>query len=120
MPEKLATEKVLMTERPTSPDDNTVLKTSAGEANVEVITMTWYSQVLIRCLRVYLQSLVGFMAAVGTGAAAGVGVSLDAQGFLNLLVTSASLAIAPAALSFLQNAIEILAKLDSTAPQIRA
>lgn len=112
--------KILTTERPEGPEDKSILKTPSGATNVEVITMTWYSQVGIRVLRTYLQSLLGFILAIGTGAAGGVGLNIPAQDFLQLLISSGSLAVAPAAIALLQNMVEILGKFDVTNPQLRA
>jgi len=111
--------KVLMTERPDAPASNSTLTTPVGSADLQVITVTWYSQVGIRVLRTYLQSLLGFILAVGTGAAGAVGISLPMGNFTELFISSASLAVAPAAIALLQNAVELLAKLDTSAPQMR-
>jgi hypothetical protein len=113
-------EKVLITERATAPADDSVLKTPVGSADVQVITMTWYSQVGIRFLRTYLQSLLGFILAVGSGAAGGVGIHIPVGDFGDLLLKSAGLAVAPAVVSLLQNSIEILSRLDVTKPEVRA
>jgi len=113
-------EKVLVTERPLAPADNTVIATPAGQPDVHIVTMTWYGQVGIRVLRTYLQSLVGFILAVGSGAAGGVGITIQVGDFGDLLLKSAGLAVAPAVMSLLQNSIEILSKLDQTNPQVRA
>lgn len=114
------TEKVLITARDTAPADNTVLETAPGAPDVQVVTMAWYSQVAIRVLRTYLQSLLGFLVAVGSGAAGAVGIELPMKDFGELLWSSAGLAVAPAVISLLQNAIEILSKLDATSPKLRA
>lgn len=120
MPDKATDIKVLMTERPEGPENKSVLKTPSGEANVSIRTMTWYSQVGVRVLRTYLQSLLGFILAIGTGAADAVGVNLPVSDFVSVLVQSASLAVAPAVIAALQNAVEILGKMDTGAPQLRA
>jgi hypothetical protein len=84
------------------------------------ILMTWWKQALIRTARTYLQTLVGLLVAATTGAAGAVGVNLPVGDFYHLLVVSASISIAPAVISLLQNSVEILSKLDQTQPQIRA
>jgi hypothetical protein len=45
---------------------------------------------------------------------------MPVQDFGQLLLTCASLAVAPAAISLIQNLIELLAKLDATNPELRA
>jgi len=107
---------------PTEPD-KVVMTERAGEpppTHAEIIVLTWWQQALIRGTRVYLQSLVGFLLAAGTGAAAAVGVNLPVGDFGKLLLSAASMAVAPAVISLLQNSIEILSKLDSSNPQVRA
>ena len=91
-----------------------------GQSGVEVVMMRWWTQAMIRGSRVYLQNLVGFLLATGSGAAAAVGVSLPAMDFYHVLLASSSLALAPAVIAVLQNAVEILSKLDATAPRMRA
>lgn len=112
-------EKVLVTERPGAPRDNAILGSPLGR-DVKVVAMPWWKQTAIRTLRTYLQSLVGFLLAGGTGLAGAVGVPMPAYDFWALLQSSAGLALAPAVISLLQNGIEILAKLDSNNPEIRA
>lgn len=74
--------------------------------------MIWWQQALVRTVRTYLQGLVGFLMAGGTGAADAVGVPLPAHDFLALLGVSAGLAVAPAIIALLQNAVELLSKLE--------
>ncbi len=49
--------KILVTDRPDSPKDASVLRTPAGEANLTIVTQSWWAQVLIRVGRTYLQGL---------------------------------------------------------------
>ena len=105
-------------------DDNKVVMTERkGEESPkypDVVILTWWQQALIRGARVYLQSLVGFLLAAGTGAAAAVGVNLPVGDFGKLLLSAGSMAVAPAFISLIQNSIEMLTKLDSSSPQLRA
>jgi len=117
---KEALPKILVTDREDAPADKSVLRTPSGEPNVRIVAMSMVSQAGIRALRTFLQSLVGFILAVGTGAAGAVGINVPAGDFVALVMSSASLAVAPAAISLIQNAIEILTKLDSSTPQMRA
>jgi len=112
--------KVIVTERERAPDDKSVLETKRGADDIQVVVVTWYKQALIRTVRTYLQSLLGFIVAVGSGAAGAVGINIPMQDFGQLFLSSASLAIAPAIISLLQNAVELLTRLDSTSPQMRA
>lgn len=112
--------KVVVTERPDGPVSGTTVVTPAGQPNVEVVTMGVWKQVGIRVLRTYLQSLLGFILAVGTGAAGAVGINIPAKDFMTLIISSASLAVAPAVISLLQNAVEILTRLDEKNPSLRA
>ncbi len=124
-PEKIAVVpqepiKVLVTDRPGAPVDGDKIKTPLGVPDLQAVTRSWYAQVGVRVLRTYLQSLLGFVVAVSTGAAAGVGIHIAVGDFGDLMLKSAGLAVAPAAVSMIQNAIEILSKLDQTNPQARA
>ena len=113
--------KVLVTERPESPPQETIARTpSATSADLNVVTMTWYGQVIVRVLRTYLQGLLGFILTLASPAGEAVGIKLPAMDFAGILVTSASLAIAPAAIAAIQNAIEILTQLDVTQKKLRA
>src|SRR4029079_14548158 len=107
---------------PTEPD-KVVMTERAGEkppTHAEIIVLTWWQQALIRGSRVYLQSLVGFLLAAGTGAAAAVGVNLPVGDFGKLLLSAGRRAVAAAVISLIQNSIEMLTKLDSSSPQLRA
>jgi hypothetical protein len=73
--------------------------------------------VAVRGLRTYLQVLVGLVIAGATGAASGV---MPPAAFGQLLWSCAGLAIAPAVICVLQNSVELLARLDESAPQSRA
>lgn len=110
--------KVMVSASDTAPADRTVLKTPEGVEDVQVVVVSRWRQVLIRTVRTYLQGFVGFLVAGQTGAADAVGVYLPAGDFLALCISSASLALAPAVISVLQNTIELLSELDS--PQTRA
>jgi hypothetical protein len=87
---------------------------------VTVVLMTPIKIVLVRAARVYIQTLVGLLGALGTGAAATVGVTLTAGGFWHLLVACSSIAVAPAVMSILLNSGELLAKWDAAYPEMRA
>jgi hypothetical protein len=88
--------------------------------NPEIVPMPAWQIALVRTARVYLQSLAGFVTAGATGFAGAVGVPLAVGDFSTLLVQAASLAVAPAAMTLLQNAIELLASIDTKNPAFRA
>ena len=91
----------------------------SGTGNdVTVTTRPWYQLVGIRVMRVYLQSLLGFLLATGSGLAEAAGIPLNQFG--NAFVVAATLAVAPTVVSLLQNTLEFLTKLDMTNPGLRA
>lgn len=69
--------------------------------------------ILVRATRVFLQTLVGLITA---GLAAPK--ALPAADFLHLVILCASISVAPAAMCVLQNAIELLSKLDQKYPSL--
>jgi hypothetical protein len=114
---------ILVTERGIeSPPDKTTVVTPPGMPNVLIRTMTPLAQVLVRALRTFLQSLVGFLIVVMAGRTIidNVGVMIPATDFLDALKIAASLAVAPTVISFIQNLIELLARVDESFPKARA
>jgi hypothetical protein len=114
---------ILVTERrDTSPPDKTVVVTPPSMPNVLIRTMTPIAQVLVRALRTFLQSLVGFLIVVMAGRTIidNIGVMIPATDFLDALKIAASLAVAPTVVSFIQNLIELLARVDESFPKARA
>jgi hypothetical protein len=111
--------KTVMTRREEpGPSKDVKATTSGEEPNVQVKTLPWYAMILIRAGRVYLQSFLGFLTAGGLGVAEAAGVPLGQFG--NVAVTALQLAVAPATISLLWNTMEILTKLDTSHPQMRA
>ena len=103
-------------------DNKVVMTERAGEphpTHPEVIMMPWWKQALTRCARVYLQSLAGIWTAMGLPVASAVGVQLPPEPW-KVLLAAIIMAILPAIYSLIQNSIEILTKLDSSSPQLRA
>ena len=90
--------------------------TPSNQPNVQVVAMPWWQIVLIRTARVYLQGLMGFLTVGATGLDAGI----MPNDFLGMMLTAAKFAIAPAAFTLLQNAMELLMKLDVSRPTLRA
>ena len=92
--------------------------TPAGEPNVTVVTMPWWKQALVRAGRVYVQGVLAFVTAGGSGLDEAVGIPLDQFG--GAFSVAIRLSIGPAVVSLLQNTVEILSKLDITNPSVRA
>lgn len=113
---------VLITERETSPSNDTVVRTPSGLPDVLIKTMTPIAQVLVRAARTFLQSLVGFLFVVVAARplAENLGVMIPAPDFLDALKIAAGFAVAPTVISFLQNLIELLARVDESFPKARA
>jgi hypothetical protein len=89
-------------------------------SQVLIVLMTPVKIVLVRAFRVYLQTLVGLIGALGTGVAATVGVTMTAGGFFHLLLACSGIAVAPAVMSILMNSTELLTKWDASHPELRA
>lgn len=119
-------EKVIVTASPDAPPDGAIIHTPIGQPNLQVKVMGRVHQIAIRTIRTYLQSLVGFLVAGGTGAVealgdmVGVDVHLPARDFMDLFLVSASMSLAPAVISLLQNTVELLSELEKDKPELRA
>lgn len=114
--------KVLVTERPGAPPDGAVLVTPPYRSNVIVEAMTPFAQAGVRFIRTYLQGLVGFLmvALAAAPTLANVGVVVEPGDFSEAFWKSAGLALAPAAVSLLQNLVEIFTRIDERFPKARA
>ena len=118
--------KVIATERADGPVSGTTVVTPAGQPNVTVITMGIWRQVGVRGLRSFLQNFVGYLlgAGIGVGAAhaaesAGI-IPPQAMTMFTLLTAAFFASIMPTIVSMLQNALEILTKMDASNPELRA
>lgn len=126
------TNKVIVTQRDDTPPIPVVLPTPPGTADIEVVPMRWWTQVLIRTLRSYVQNVLGYLLAAGVGVGAahaaiavfaattGIEVPPETRTFIEVLIAALFSGIGPAVISLIQNALEILVKLDSAFPQFRA
>ena len=98
--------------------------TSKQTNSVVVVLMRPVMIVLVRALRVYVQSLTGLLTATGTGIAtsvsASIGVTMIFPDFYHALLASALTATIPAIMSILMNTGELLAKWDASHPMLRA
>lgn len=113
MPESVST---VMTQREATIPASMTANTPVGMSDVKVVAMPWWQILFIRAARVYLQTLTGLIGAAVTGA--DQGMLPDAFGAL--VWSTAGMALAPAAMSLLMNATELLTKLDVTRPTLRA
>jgi hypothetical protein len=111
---------VVVAERPELPTD-TVARTPAGMADLRVVVMNGAAMVAVRAARTFLQVFVA--ALIGAAAGPSVPVVSDAlppsQAGERLLAAVYLAAIA-ALISAAQNAAELLGKLDSSHPELRA
>lgn len=98
--------------------ESALVGTGDGGA-VQIVAMPAWQIIGVRALRVYVQSLLGFLTATSTGLAGAVGVHIDAGDFLRQVTVAASLAVAPAFFSLLQNTAELLASIDTSRPTLR-
>lgn len=98
-------------------DQEVTAKTPASVvADIRVKPMSIAYAVFVRCARVYVQGLLGFMTAGGLG----IELGLEVHETGALFVTAAKLACAPVVFTFLQNLLELLSRLDEQLPRFRA
>jgi hypothetical protein len=109
-----------MDETKTVVTERTDMTTDKQANSVTVVLMTPLKIIAVRATRVYLQTLVGLLGAFGSGAAAMVGVNITAGDFFHTVVVCAGLSVMPAAMSVLQNTLELFKKLDASYPELRA
>lgn len=93
------------------------LNTPYGQPDVLVTVITPVAAILIRVGKTYVQSLIGFLAASGLGAAPSV---LPSGDFLHLLAKCAGLAVAPAVMSLLMNVSILLTALGDHYPTLKS
>lgn len=91
--------------------NSTLATTPAGMADVVLKALSPIKIILIRTARAFLQALLGTVGAANLSTLAGI-QGLD---FRQAVI----LAAATASVTFLQNAVELLAKLDQTIPELR-
>jgi hypothetical protein len=113
---------VLATERQGAPRDGAIVVTPSGRSDLLIRVMSPLAQVLVRTLRTFLQSFVGFLAAgaLGKGVLGSLGVEIQPNDLLDVTQAAFGLALFPTVMSFAQNALELTAKLDEMWPKARA
>jgi hypothetical protein len=89
---------------------------ATGSPPIIAEAMSAVAMVLVRCARVYIQSLLGLLSAGGLGAMPGW---LPGELWINVQ-QAALLSCAPVVFTFLQNTVELLARLDERGPRWRA
>jgi hypothetical protein len=112
--------RTIITAREERPTD-TAVSTPTGH-NVILEAMAPWAQVLVRFVRSFLQGLVAFLL-LGLAAKPtmeGLGVVVPPGDFIEALKVAAGLALAPSVISLIQNAIELLARVDERFPKLRA
>lgn len=93
---------------------------SPSTPNVLVQTMTPLYAVFIRSLRVYAQTFMGLLSAMGLGAVDAVlQANVTPHDFLGRLQVAAWLALAPAMFTAAQNTAELVIRLDEKLPKLR-
>ena len=109
--------KVLITAGPDAPPDGSKVETAPGARDRQAAVSRWWVQVLVRFARTYIQSLLGTYATLTSGIPEQMGLNLNEFG--NTFYLAAVFAVAPAVISLLQNTLEFLIKLDTSAPRLR-
>lgn len=89
------------------------IQTPAGQPNVVLVVVKPLTLIGVRVLRTYLQTLLGLVTAGIVAPNA-----LPAKDFIHLLALCASLSVASAAISLIQNIIELLAQFDQSHPTL--
>ncbi len=87
--------------------------TASGQPNIVIKVVQPLGLVLVRAARVFLQTLLGLLTAGLVTPKA-----LPASDFMHLLILCASLSLAPAVVCIVQNAIELLGRLDQAYPTL--
>lgn len=90
-------------EEPGPSSETVIAHTKQSEPNVRIVTRPWYVMVLVRVARVYVQSFVGLATADA------LTKIVDFNGVENVAMA----ALFPAFMSLMQNALEILTKMDT-------
>lgn len=123
--------QVLVTDRDEAPRDKAILKTPEGEPDVQFVRGRWWTQVLVRSARSFLQNFIGYLIGAGFGvgvaeaaevvaAKAGVTIPPEVKTWGTLFLSAFFAALSPTIVCMAQNALEILTKVDTTAPKLRA
>lgn len=114
------TKAVVVTERADLPAD-TIAATTAGLPDIVVKVQPAFMRVLVRTVRTYLQSVLGLLG-VGLAAPSIPGLSdvILPSKAAELFLFAFAASLFPAAISLLQNLLEIVTKLDSAYPEWRS
>lgn len=91
-----------------------------GNFDAILIRLTPLRIVLTRATRVYLMSLLAALALQGVTQVFDPANGMPVSQFLTVFINAASVAAGPAVVSALWNTVELLAKLDERAPELRA
>lgn len=88
--------------------------------NVIFAAMSATYAVLVRTARVYAQTFMGLLTAQFGAVDAVLGAGVTPQDFLGKVQVAAALALAPALFTLVQNAAELIMRLDEKLPRFRA
>jgi hypothetical protein len=88
----------------------------AGDVLVAPQPMSVPALIVVRCTRVYLQTILGLLSAGGLGMVPG----WTAGELVANVTQAATLSLAPVVFTFIQNSLELLARIDESAPRWRA
>lgn len=95
------------------------LSMNIAGGDMQIVAVPWWQIVLVRVARVYIQSILGLLGVTSSGLANAVGAQIPASTFLHQLQVAASLSLAIATITALQNIGELLAGLDTKRPTLR-
>lgn len=96
-----------------------IARAETAETAVSVKPISWVAAILVRTARVYLQSLSGFLLAALGVSSVDLSPIMPAD-FAGQFLVAAQLAVAPTVITFLQNTLEVLGRIDRRLPQWRA
>jgi len=112
----MADPKILAVARGTLDEDVTA-ETPKGHSDVKIVVVSAARVVLTRVVRTYIQCLLGFLGASAVGLLPTD--PLDPPSAWMKIGTAAGLALYPAAISALQNILELLGRVDVNQPELR-
>lgn len=115
------TPRAVVVARGDAVEGDVTARTPSGMPDAVLVVMAPTKIVIIRVLRTYFQSLLGFLGATAIGVLPPVlGDPVDPNTAWSKIVTAAGLALFPAFISLIQNILELLAKADEKLPELRA
>lgn len=115
--------QTLVVDRPESPDTGTVATTPWGQVDLVVTAMKPWKVVVVRTVRVFLQTVIAGLSAGAMKYASDHGVvavlGMPWHEFFVCLQASAGIGAGVAVVCALQNALELFNEIDLTHPKLR-